>query len=83
MLKIFFKILRRSSGIHILHGRFFPFSSNDCIRKPQVLYNDVDNVAKQVILGVEAALKEKKNEYINDQNLNLQKFAIEVNLVTQ
>ena len=43
----------------------------------------MEYVAKQVILGVEAALKEKKNEYINVQNLNLQKFAIEVNLVTQ
>ena len=48
-----------------------------------MLHNNVDDVAKQVILGVEAALKEKKNEYINDQHLNLQKFAIEVNLVTQ
>ena len=48
-----------------------------------MLHNTVDDVAKQVILGVEAALKEKKNEYINDQNLNLQKFAIEVNLVSQ
>ena len=49
----------------------------------QVLHNDVDKVAKQVLLGVEGALKEKKEEYISNTNLDLQQFAIEVNLVIQ
>ena len=70
------------AGIHIWHGKG-PSLVPRCNPVLQVLHNDVDKVAKQVLLGVEGALKEKKEEYISNTNLDLQQFAIEVNLVIQ
>ena len=70
------------TGIHIWHG-IEPSLVPICNPVQQVLHNDVDKVAKQVLLGVEGALKEKKEEYISNTNLDLQQFAIEVNLVIQ
>ena len=49
----------------------------------QVLACDVDNVAREILIGVEAALKCKKKEYMESQAVDLKRFSAEVNLVVQ
>ena len=82
MFQTFVRVPGGPTGIHIWHGKG-PSLVPRCNPVLQVLHNDVDKVAKQVLLGVEGALKEKKEEYISNTNLDLQQFAIEVNLVIQ
>ena len=44
---------------------------------------DVDSVAREILVGVEAALKCKKKEYMESQAVDLKRFSAEVNLVVQ
>ena len=49
----------------------------------KVLPNDIDDVAKEILAGVEEALSEKKKEYITTNVKDVQKFSLEVNFVIQ
>ena len=49
----------------------------------QVLPSDVDDVAKEILLGVEEAISDKKKEYITNNINDVQKFSLEVNFVIQ
>ena len=48
-----------------------------------VLPGDIDDVAKEILAGVEIALGEKKREYVTTTVDNLQQFSLEVNFVIQ
>ena len=56
-------------------------SYNVIIRK--VLPNDIDDVATEILAGVEEALLYKKKQYVSTNVQNLQKFSLEVNFVIQ
>ena len=49
----------------------------------QVLACDVEDVANEILIGVEDALAVKKREYVEKSNINIQKFSNEVNLVVR
>ena len=49
----------------------------------QVLACDVEDVANEILIGVEDALVVKKREYVEKSNINIQKFSNEVNLVVR
>ena len=49
----------------------------------KVLPSDIDDVAKEILAGVEEALSEKKKEYITTNVKDVQKFSLEVNFVIQ
>ena len=51
--------------------------------KFQVLPNDVDDIAAEILAGVEDALSEKKKDYVSKNIENIQKFSLEVNFVIQ
>merc|ERR1712045_112512 len=48
-----------------------------------VLPNDIDDVAAEILAGVEEALLYKKKQYVSTNVQNLQKFSLEVNFVIQ
>ena len=43
----------------------------------------MEDVANEVLVGVEDALADKKREYVETSNINVQKFSNEVNLVVR
>ena len=47
----------------------------------QVLACDLQNVANEILLGVEDALAIKKEEYVEKSSLNIETFSNEVNIV--
>jgi len=48
-----------------------------------VLPNDIDDVAAEILAGVEEAMLYKKKQYVSTNVQNLQKFSLEVNFVIQ
>ena len=49
----------------------------------KVLPNDIDDVAAEILAGVEEAMLYKKKQYVSTNVQNLQKFSLEVNFVIQ
>ena len=74
--------------IYIQHGNnrinfsILHFDSQ-CYFIQKVLPNDIDDVAKEILAGVEEALLYKKKQYVSTNVQNLQKFSLEVNFVIQ
>ena len=74
--------------IYIQHGKSKINSSmlrfdSQCYFTQKVLPNDIDDVAKEILAGVEEALLYKKKQYVSTNVQNLQKFSLEVNFVIQ
>ena len=74
--------------IYIQHGNNRINSSilcfdSQCYFIQKVLPNDIDDVAKEILAGVEEALLYKKKQYVSTNVQNLQKFSLEVNFVIQ
>ena len=62
--------------------KFLCFDSQCCFIQ-KVLPNDIDDVAKEILAGVEEAMLYKKKQYVSTNVQNLQKFSLEVNFVIQ
>ena len=86
MWKTISRIHINIARIYIQHGKivvitnFFVLISYIIYK---VLPNDIDDVAAEILAGVEEAMLYKKKQYVSTNVQNLQKFSLEVNFVIQ